>query len=189
MNKKPVYKHPDFVIKTFDKRIEKENKRLWLKLIVDENATESIVIILKNPSRATKDISDKTIFNVTNYIYKNREKFSPFKNIGTLIFLNLIPYYETYSSLLASSNFNIIDEENIKTISTFSSKHKNVLIAWGDHPKGLYNEYEILKKSIFHILKSNNNQLYFVDNLSKSGNPKHGQMWGYQNQLHHFNIE
>jgi hypothetical protein len=59
---KPTYKHPEFVLVTADKRIEKENKRLWLSLNIDKSATESLLVILKNPSRATKDISDKTVF-------------------------------------------------------------------------------------------------------------------------------
>jgi hypothetical protein len=37
---KPVYKHPDFVTQTDDKRIEKENKRLWLSLKIDSKLKE-----------------------------------------------------------------------------------------------------------------------------------------------------
>lgn len=180
---KPTYKHPDFVLETADKRIENENKRMWLSLLIDKNAKENLLVILKNPSRATKDISDKTVFNVTNYIYKNREKYLPFMNVGTIIILNLIPFYQTYSELLATSNLSIIDNENLQTIKDLTTKHKTVIIAWGDPPKGLFNEYEELKKSIVEILKFNKNNVYYVDRLSKSGNPKHGQVWGYENKL------
>ena len=68
---KPVYKHPPFVIATSDKRIKSENKRLWLSITTDKNLKDTVLVILKNPSRATKDISDKTVYNVTSFIYKN----------------------------------------------------------------------------------------------------------------------
>ena len=184
--KKPVYKHPEFVTRTEAKRIEEENKRLWLTLTIEENLKESVVVILKNPSRATKDISDKTVFNVTNYIHKNRENYKQLKNTGTIIILNLIPFYETYSDQLAISKTKIIDKENLKTIKDFSLKNKNVIIAWGDHPKGLYNEYEHIKKSVLDILKANRNNIYYIDKLSRNGNPKHGQIWGYENKLIEF---
>ncbi len=186
--RKPVYKHPEFVTRTEAKRIEKENKRLWLTLTIDEKLKESVVVILKNPSRATKDISDKTVFNVTNYIYKNRVNYKQLKNTGTIIILNLIPFYETYSEKLAHAETNIIDKQNLKTIKDISAKNKNVIIAWGDHPKGLYNEYEHIKKSVLDILKANRNNIYYIDKLSKNGNPKHGQIWGYENKLIEFKL-
>lgn len=185
---KPVYNHPEFVIKTDDKRIEKENKRLWLSLDIDNNLKDSLVVILKNPSRATKDISDKTVFTVTNYVHINRKKYSPFKNIGTVIIINLIPYYETYADQLGTIGVNIIDKQNLDTITDLTSKHKNVIVAWGDPPKGLYKEYEQLKQATFNTLKTNKNNVFYVDKLSKNGNPKHGQVWGYDNALKEYKL-
>ena len=185
---KPVYKHPDFVTEPKDCRIEKENKRLWLSLTIDENLSDSLIVVLKNPSRATKDISDKTVYTVTNYIYKNKNKYPQLKNIGTIVILNLIPFYQTYAELLAASSLNIIDEENMRTIAELTSKHKNVIVAWGNHPKGLYKEYEQLKKKTLKTLKVNKNNIYYVDRLTKIGNPKHGQVWGYDNELFEFTL-
>jgi len=186
---KPTYKHPKFVLGTADKRVEIENKRLWLSLIIDKNSTESLLVILKNPSRATKDISDKTVFNVTNYVYRNREKYSALRNIGTVIIINLIPFYETYADQLTTSGVRIIDKQNQDTITDLTSKHKNVIVAWGDHPKGLYKEYEQLKQNTFDTLRKNKNNVFYVDKLSKNGNPKHGQVWGYENELLSFNFD
>jgi len=121
---KPFYKHPQFVIETEDKRIENENKRLWLSLTIDTNLKDAVLVILKNPSRATKEISDKTFFNVTNYVYRNKNKYEHLKDIGRIVILNLIPFYQKNYELLASSNLNIIDNENLQTIKEFSSKHK-----------------------------------------------------------------
>lgn len=186
---KPTYKHPEFVLVTADKRIEKENKRLWLSLKIDKIATESLLVILKNPSRASKDISDKTVFTVTNYVHRNRKKISAFKNIGTVIIVNLIPFYETYADQLGILGVNIIDKQNQDTIMDLTSKHKNVIVAWGDHPKGLYKEYEQLKQTTFDTLRANKNNVFYVDKLSKNGNPKHGQVWGSENELLSLNLD
>lgn len=180
---KPVYKHPSFVIKTSEKRIISENKRLWLSLTIDESSDESIIVILKNPSRATKDISDKTVYNVSSYIFKNKHKYIQLNNIGNIIILNLIPFYETYSHLLSVSGINIIDKDNLATIKKFTAKCNNIIIAWGDHPKGLKNEYEEIKKNIINILEYNKNNIFYVAKLSKNKNPKHGQVWGYEDKL------
>lgn len=121
---KPIYKHPDFVTNTEDKRIEKENKRYWLSLTIDSKLKDSLLVILKNPSRATKDISDKTVFTVTNYVYKNKNKYLQFKDIGIVVILNLIPFYQTYAELLAISDINIIDEKNFQLLTNLPKNIK-----------------------------------------------------------------
>jgi hypothetical protein len=184
--RKPVYRHPNFVTKTEAKRTE--DKRYWLKLTINENKKESLIVILKNPSRATKDISDKTVFNVTNYIYKNSNRYKQLKNVGTIIILNLIPNYETYSENLLNITSNIIDRQNLKTIDNFSSQHNNVIIAWGNPPKGLKNEYNKIKEEVLLTLKKNKNHIYYIHKLSALGNPKHGQIWAYKDKMIEYNF-
>ncbi len=179
--KKPTYKYPDFVTKV---DLKSENgKRYWLNLEIDKNKSDGITVILKNPSRADQIISDKTVFNVSNYIYRNREKYSEFKNVGTITILNLIPNYLTDSSRLKEFKESIIDQENIRTLNEYCGKNKNVIIAWGNHPSGLYQEYEKLKSETKKILTEYKNQVFYVDKITKAGNPKHGQVWGYGNEL------
>jgi hypothetical protein len=63
------HKYPSFI-----SNIEishKEDRRYWLKLKLDNNNVDSIVVLLKNPSKADKLNSDHTINKVCNYIYKN----------------------------------------------------------------------------------------------------------------------
>jgi len=117
------------------------------------------------------------------------KKYSAFKNIGTVIIVNLIPFYETYADQLGTLGVNIIDKQNQDTITDLTSKHKNVIIAWGDRPKGLYKEYEQLKQTTFDTLRTNKTNVFYVDKLSKNGNPKHGQVWGYENELLSFNLD
>lgn len=178
---KPVYKYPEFIT---DITLEKtDTKRYWLKLKFDESKKETITIILKNPSRADKTVSDKTVYNVSSYIYKNRYKYPEFKDVGSIIILNLIPLYQTYSDLLEPLKNDIIDPENLNTIKRITSESSNVIIAWGNHPRGLFKEYEELKNNVADILSKNNNRVLYVDKLSKANNPKHGQVWGYSDEL------
>lgn len=182
--KKPVYIYPDFVKKIeLDKT---DNKRFWLKLLIDDSKTESIVVVLKNPSRANQVVSDKTVYNVSNYIYRNKDKYDVFSNVKCIIILNLIPYYQTYSKELKSLKNEVVCQNNIDTIKKVTSQHSKTIIAWGNHPSGLYQEYEVLKKQVMQILTDNNNQVYYVDKFSKAQNPKHGQIWGYMNLLNRF---
>jgi hypothetical protein len=141
---------------------------------------------MKNPSRATLEVSDKTVFNVCNYIFLNKNDRAELKNIGKIIILNLIPFYETYSKELVVLKDKIVDPVNLETIRKYTSNNSKVLIAWGNHPEKLFNEYEILKQKVFQILKDNNNKVYYVDKLSATGNPKHAQIWGYDNALKNY---
>jgi hypothetical protein len=179
--KKPTYQYPDFVSKVELRTGHK--KRYWLSLEIDKGKSDGIVVILKNPSRANKLISDKTVFNVSNYIFKNRDKYAAFKQVGKVIIVNLMPNYLTDSSGLIAFKKTIINKENRKVLNTFCSQYKNVIIAWGDHPKGLFEEYEKLKASAKRILRKHQNQVFYVQKMSAAGNPKHGQVWGYQNEL------
>jgi hypothetical protein len=179
--KKPTYQYPDFVSKVEIKT--GHQKRYWLSLEIDEKKSDGIVVILKNPSRANKLISDKTVFNVSNYIFKNREKYAALRNIGKIIIVNLMPNYLTDSSRLIAFKKTIINKENRKVLNSFCQQYKNVIIAWGDHPKGLYEEYEKLKASAMRILRKHQNQVFYVQKMSAARNPKHGQVWGYHNEL------
>lgn len=178
---KPTYHYPYFVeVVTLQNT---DSKRYWLKLKFDNHKKEGIIVILKNPSRANKTVSDKTVYNVSNYIYRNQDNYVELKNIGTVIFLNLIPHYLTYSSKLKEFQNTLIDQKNLKVLNEVCRNHKKVIIAWGNHPQGLYNEYEQLKNSVMQILANNTNEIFFVDRMTKGGNPKHGQVWGYSNKL------
>lgn len=178
---KPVYKYPDFIT---DITLEKtDTKRYWLKLVFDDAKNETLVVVLKNPSRANKEVSDKTVYNVSSYIYKNRNTYPELHDVGTIIILNLIPNYQTYSDQLEPLKNDIIDPENLAVIKRFTSQCNYVIIAWGNQPKGLYKEYEQLKNHVMDILSDNNNMVLYVDKISKVGNPKHGMVWSYKDDL------
>ena len=179
--KKPTYYYPEFVSQVSLQT--GHQKRYWLCLEIDKQLPEGILVILKNPSRANKMISDKTVYNVSNYIFKNKERFTAFADIGKIIILNLIPNYLTDSSKLIELNGRLINKKNRKILRDFCSQYQKVIIAWGNHPKGLYDVYEQLKAATIDILLQQKNDVFYVDKLSANGNPKHGQVWGYQDEL------
>lgn len=184
--RKPIYQYPEFVTNI---SLDKSNgKRYWLNLEIDKNKKETIIVILKNPSRADEKTSDKTVYTVTKYINKNRNRYPDLRDIGNIIILNLIPIYLTDSSQLQHRSNSIIDAKNETIINRYCSEFKKVIIAWGNHPNGLYSDYETLKSSTLSILKSNNNEIFYVDKMTQNNNPKHGQVWGYKNELKKYNI-
>jgi hypothetical protein len=178
---KPVYKYPSFV-----KNVELEitdDKRFWLKLTFDTFKKDSVVVILKNPSRANKTVSDKTVYNVSSYIYKNQDRHEALKDVGSVIILNLIPFYQTYSKELQVLKNDVICPKNLDVIKIITGENSKIVIAWGDHPTGLFKEYQTLKNEVMNILSKNNNEVFYVHKLSLAGNPRHGQVWGYENEL------
>ncbi len=179
--RKPVYRYPDFVREV--ELYQEGKKRYWLTLTISDNPKEELCVILKNPSRADREVSDKTVYNVSSYVYRNRKRHADLRNVGKVTILNLIPFYQTYSDQLLKLKDGIADRENLRSIQKFSRNCDKVILAWGNHPKGLYQEYEALKNEVIGILKTNKNTLYYVDRLSLSGNPKHGQVWGYADKL------
>ncbi len=175
------HRYPDFVT---DVKIEsKGNKRYALIVTVDSHKPETLVVIQKNPSKATEHISDLTINRVIQFIKKNVNNHPLLDRCGKIIFMNLISIYETYSEKLKMSQHGIFDQSNMEIIDTYCNKHSNVIIGWGDAPKGLFQEYEHIKLTVFEIFQRYSNTLYYIDSLSKAGNPKHGQRWAYTSKL------
>ena len=192
--KKPTYKHPDFVTNvesnppTLGKTATPWERRFSLTLEIDKNSSEELLVILKNPSQATKDVSDKTVQNVTNYVHQNKRTYPQLKNTGRIIIANLIPFYLTDAKGLVERKSKIIDKQNIETITDLAKKCKNVIIAWGNPPSGLTAEYRKLTQVTLDILRENNNHVFYVDKLSQKGkgNPKHGLRWRCGDKLKKF---
>ncbi len=181
MAKTRIYKYPEFI--KAKKYWQLNGKRYFLELEFEKRRSESIVVILKNPSKATDEYSDHTVNRVSNYIYQNRDNYDVLRNVGKVIILNLTPFYETYSHKLKDLTETLIEKLNLATLEEYLIAYKTVILAWGDHPANFYDDYQILKKNVFEILKRNKNDVYYVDSMSNQENPKHGQVWGYDDEL------
>lgn len=187
-NRKPVYLHPPFVKRPVAlKRVR--GKRFWLRLDFVEQGTKLIGVVLKNPSRATGEVSDKTVFNVTSYIFKNRNTNPLLRGVGGVVILNLIPDYETYSDKLKEKAGVIVSNRNLLILEEFFGRCDLLIAAWGDAPKGLEKEYLEIQDKVLLLLKKSKTPVYYVDKLSKKGNPKHGQIWGYNDVMRKMGIK
>lgn len=180
--RKPVYLHPEFVLRPVTLR-RTEDKRYWLRMRFDNGGKDTVIVILKNPSRATGEVSDKTVFTVANYIYKNCKTNPLLKTAGSVVILNLIPAYETYSERLKERNEALADKKNLKYIKRFAKEASVIIAAWGDAPKGLEAEYHELRDEVIKGLFETGKVVYYLDKISKKGNPKHGQIWGYKDKM------
>lgn len=185
--RKPIYLHPPFVKRPVSlKRVK--GKRYWLQLEFAGGGNKLIGVVLKNPSRATGEVSDKTVFNVTSYIYKNRNYIPALKGAGGVVILNLIPDYETYSEKLKEKKGGLKSATNLYYLEEYFKICDLLIAAWGDAPKGLEKEYLEIRDEVLELMQKSKKPVYYVDRLSKKGNPKHGQIWGYNDTMRKMGI-
>lgn len=175
------YTYPDFV--THIAIDEAPGKRLSLTISLKGRGRKTLLVLQKNPSRANAGISDHTVNRVVNYCHRNRKLYPELREIGNLVFLNLIPFYLTDSRKLHRLPYNVVDPENLKVVEAAIRTSDYGILAWGNPPLGLKQEYEILKTAVFAFLDTYGLQSFYVGSRSASGNPKHGQIWGYSDPL------
>ena len=175
------YTYPDFVTRI--QIDEVSNKRLALQIGLKGNGKKKLLVIQKNPSRANSIISDHTVNRVLHYCNRNKDFYPQLKEVGNLVFLNLIPFYLTDSRKLRKLPFKIVDSENLQRVEDTIKTSDYGILAWGNPPLGLKQDYELLKQKIYAYLHHYRLQTYYVGCLSASGNPKHGQIWGYSDAL------
>lgn len=162
---------------------QQDGKRYSLQISLVSGGTDVLVVIQKNPSKADRRISDHTINRVLNYIERNRGTCGPLKSVGRVVFLNLIPWYETRSRLLANRAKALVDPENLAVIRRFLDPGSPCIIAWGNPPAGLKAPYESLARKVLEYLRRGGNPVFRVGDLTRLGYPRHGQIWGYGEPL------
>lgn len=144
-------------------------------LIIDTTSTDtnkSILVVMKNPSQATKYQSDKTVNNVINNLYDEYK---------TIYIANLYPYYSTKANgllgFLNSKDNGTILEINQKFVEEYAKKTDDILIGWGTNTIGMKQSYyeDAIKKTMNILLKTGKD-IYFVhccsckSNISGCGN-------------------
>ncbi len=176
-----AYTYPEFA--TLVSIRQEPGKRYSMEIEVDPGGSKTFVVIQKNPSRANAAVSDHTINRVLNYLYRNRGTYDCLKGIQRVVFLNLIPWYETYSHRLSERGTTLEDPENLEVIKTCLSSGNPCIIGWGNPPKGLGKPYEALSGKVLSLLELYGNSMYHVGGLTRLGYPRHGQIWGYTDPL------
>ena len=176
-----AYTYPEFA--TVLSIRQESGKRYSMEIELDSTGGQTWVVIQKNPSRANAEVSDHTINRVLNYLHRNRGKYPCLQGIGRVIFLNLIPWYETYSDRLIKKENQLYDPENLSTIAAYLSSGDPCIIAWGNPPKGLACPYAELSEKVLTLLHGFGNSVYHVGAFTRLGYPRHGQIWGYTDPM------
>lgn len=162
---------------------EEAGKRYSLEVELDLAGPDTWLIIQKNPSKANAGNSDHTINRVLNYIHKNQDRYPVLSQVGKVVFLNLIPWYETYSNQLIHKGKTLIDPQNIRTIGKYLSGQNPCIIAWGNPAAGLTQIHESLSREAWERMRQHENPVYHVGSLTRLKFPRHGQIWGYSDPL------
>lgn len=173
-------------------------RRFSLKIpITKRDSKNSIVVILKNPSQADKSKSDLTINKVIEYILRNEQ----LKDHDQIIIVNLLALYRTSSkeikSIIKCTSEEFVAgndsklEKNDSAIINAITESKTVILAWGNHALGIKKLYDYRVQTVLKMVYQLQKQkkVYYVKSLSKYDNPRHAQVWGYENSLHSCLIE
>lgn len=129
----------------------------------------SILVVMKNPSKATQYQSDKTINNVITNLYSKYNK---------IYIVNLYPYYSSNAkgliSFFDSKDNKTILEINDHYIEKYEKIANDILIGWGTNTIGMKdNEYDNRITTVMNLLKKNSKPMYYV-HCCKCSNNKAG---------------
>lgn len=134
------------------------NVRFLLTIETTAENENKILVIMKNPSKATNTISDKTINNVIKNLY---QKYS------IIYIMNLFPYYSTKATGLLSF-FKNVDNEFILKINDLIldfviRKTDDILVGWGINTIGMKNvDYDNRISNVIGILSNHKKIIYYV---------------------------
>jgi hypothetical protein len=175
------YTYPEFawVIRSE----EVPGKRYSLEVGLEEGGEGTCLVIQKNPSKANGHLSDHTINRVLNYIYRNRDRYAVLENVGKVVYLNLIPLYETFSNRLVYKKELAADPVNTRVIFRYLQEGAPSIIGWGNPAPGLARLHNRLAEGVLNSLRRDRSEVYHVGGLTRLGHPRHGQIWGYGDPL------
>lgn len=118
-----------------------------------ERAPEELIVLLKNPSRATEKNSDRTINKVINDLYNTE-----YINVSKITFINVFPFYITDSRKLS-----IFDNEMKNKEQNEKNKYEAILDKNLNKIKNIINNIDVKPKIICAYGKGIGNK----DNLEK----------------------
>ncbi len=176
-----VYEYKDFVNKSGIKFVgDIENKKRYLlEIPLKNNGVKKVLVILKNPSKANKSVSDLTIDRVLTFC--NNEGYSK------VYIMNLFSYYSTEPSgitqLIDSGRFgDAVGDKNNQILKETLDAVNEVIVAWGGN--SINRKYYYLKRinDVINLIKDKN--LFYVQGVSKDGYySRHAQVWSVKKTI------
>lgn len=117
--------------------------RYRLKVKLKNDFTDTLTIVMMNPSKANESCSDETVDKVISFIFQmNLVEDSVIRNIGFINIVNIFPAYEPNLNELSDVLNDIIvkgklipmQDSNKTTFDKAFSESQSVVLAWGDVP-------------------------------------------------------
>lgn len=149
-----------------------------------KNKNKTALVILKNPSKADKTVSDHTINNVLKYCKDHYDK---------VYIMNLFPCYFTNANyvnkFINSNEFDDRMQENIKVLDNTLNLVDDVIVAWGGDSIGNKKIYDkSINEVLQHIELANKSPLdiRLKENPVKRKYPWHAQVWAVNKGLKAF---
>ncbi|TXR78300.1 DUF1643 domain-containing protein [Bacillus sp. BF9-10] len=147
------------------------NSRYVLVVKLNNDNKEAVAVIMKNPSKANKSKSDKTVNNVLKIAYQ--------KGFGKVYILNLYSYYspdvKNITELIEKN-----DKKNLEINNSYIRKVmkrvNKIIVGWGtiQAKKSVLQNYDDRVKSVYELIKDK--ELYVLDeDFTTSSYPKHPQ--------------
>lgn len=170
-----IHLYKDYVVKEdIDCKCDLENNlRYLLEVPLVHNTDKSVLVIMKNPSKADRNESDLTINRVL--------KFCNSKQYSKVYIMNLYAYYSTDPAVIANliegdRELEAIGEENDSTLEEICDEVDEVIVAWGSNTFGCTSMYKERIRHVTQLIAGKD--LYYVERKSKCGwYPKHAQFW------------
>ena len=152
---------------------EKNNYRYSLRLPFSKLPQNKVLVILKNPSIATRYHPDYTINKICDYCYQN--------GFDEVVVTNLFAYRAKHPNDMVNAALNnkkdVIGSDNDNYIKAEMSKVNKIIVAWGEYPINYKKQYVERIKNVLNFLQGND--LFYVEKLSKKDrSPLHARSWG-----------
>lgn len=151
----------------------KSGYRYLLTVPLNNKGNKKILVIMKNPSKANKQISDLTINRVLAFCYN--------EGYSTVFIMNLYSYYATDSKELAQliksgQEVKAIGKNNDNILKSVLKDVGEIIVAWGSNTFGLTKQYKQRIRQVINLIKDKN--LYYVEaSAGKDWYPRHAQVW------------
>ncbi len=151
----------------------KRGFRYLLTIPLNNPGNKKVLVIMKNPSKANKQISDLTINRVLKFC--NSEGYSK------VFIMNLYSHYSPDAKKIAQLINNgqvesAIGKENDSILRSVLNDVDEIIVAWGSDTFGLTEQYKDRIRQVINIIKGN--KLYYVENCTgQEWYPRHAQVW------------
>jgi len=169
-----------------EKQVNGNRFRYSLTIPLKNKGSQTLLVVMMNPSKATKEQSDSTINSVIRYVIENKLDYS------LISVVNLYPIYETSSQCL--QNYEDEEKENLDTIKILLQKSDDILLGWGK-PKDK-NEKELYEMKYHHnsllvieMCQNINSSVFILNDLRDDLYPRHLGRIGYSAKMNELDLE